>query len=790
MKILLSPAPAKNPGWSRPSMRMVFHTSRSVLVPLVINCATACFVVSTLLATLSCAASVPSNPATPLDPVDPSAPVECTLRFVESLPVRDSADVDANDAIFARKGSRTILPAIPSTVASYSVSGIGPNGASLEIESREPWLRANLVPGRWDLSVQGLNANAFAVMSGSSTLLVEAGGVVNMDVSLFPREGSGAVLLAFDMPSEVPAGAHIQVDIEAAGELPGSILDSRLVEAPFIPQTWDPIASGYHVFRLSLVQSDGSSVGCVQVVRVLSETETAFTVDFASIPGVATIAPRVYSTEPLEPVLPVWARRSSSQPFPLELRGLTGDDRLSWSLDGRALDAASLGAADATNASSFIYLAGLIPGRRRLDLRAFSVDGRRAGSTGFYFDVFSGDPPLFSNQSGSPWAWTGAVSAPASTLAGLPPGHGFIDLASSPSGALIAAVDAPPPGSAATGSAARSTVHFFTVTENGSQFPAGNSPIDTGGTVRSVDRIVLSPDASAVAVWNVDSSWVAFLPGLTTGQGGSVLGPQSTWLYVDTASLGLAATLRIKDVQFSADSRTAWLLSGSAPCRIIEIDTRSVASPATSCLVLSDPLVATSSFSALAVAPDGTLLALAYSSDIAAIVAKPDPLQSPVDPLTGFVIPVSASLKAFFKRTAGNPPWLDCPITAKALGDSSFLVLCSDSGVVGKLGINHVGEAFAAAVSDSYAIPFLSGSASLSIESDGTSFAVSGNRNPASVLPRYLSILNLNPSCGFSSFLESPNLPGLAYSGATAWTGPNKLLVADLASRLVSVYER
>jgi hypothetical protein len=575
------------------------------------------------------------------------------------------------------------------------------------------------------------------------------------------------------MPSEVPPGSHIQVDIETAGELPGTITDSRLVEPPFSPQTWDSIASGYHVFRLSLVQSELSSVGCVQVVRVLPETETAFTVDFASIPGVATIASLVHSTEPLEPVLPVWTRRSAAQPLPLELTGLAPDDRLSWSLDGRALDTASLGAADASNASSFIYSAGFVPGRRRLDLRAFSANGARAGSTGLYFDVFSGDPPVITTQSGSPWAWAGSISANPATIADLPAGHGFIDLASSPATALVAAVDAPPPGSTATGAAARSTVHFYTVAPGGSLFPAGISPVNAGGTARSVDRIALSPNASAVAVWNVDSSWVAYL---------NLLDPQAPWLYLDTATLGLSATLRIKDAQFSSDSSKLWLLSGSAPYRIIEIGTATPTSLATLCLVLDDPLVATISFSALSAAPDGTLLALAYSSDIAAIVAKPEPLP-------GYPTPVSATLKAFFKRTANNPPWLDCPVTAKALGNSSFLVLCSDSGKVGNLGINGSGEAFALEVSDTAANPFLLGSASLSLAPDGSSFAVSGARNPSSLLPRYLSVFNLNPPGGFSSFVESPNLPGLAASGTSSWTSQNRLFVATLASRLVSVFE-
>jgi len=786
MKVLFSPGPSNNLDWKLSFMRMLFHTLHNISLSLVLNRATACFLASTLYVTLfaafSCAASVPSSPTGIPDPSDLSAPVECTLRFVESFPVTEPTNTYAPAEPSVQGSPRTILPTIPSSVVSYVVSGIGPNGASLEIEANDPWLRASLVPGRWDLSIQGLNANALAVMSGTSTFLVEAGGTIDLDVTLYPREGNGTVLLSFVMPPEVPTDAFIQVDIEAAGELPGTVQDSRLIQAPFIPQTWDPIASGYHVFRLSLVQSDGSSAGCVQVVRVLSETETAFNVDFASIPGVASIKPLVQPTEPLTPVLPVWIRRSMSHPFPLELTGLARNDRISWSLDGRALDAASLGAADATNASSFIYSSGLTPGRRRLDLRAFSSDGRRAGSSGIYFDVFPGDPPVFSSQSGSPWVWTGAMAAPASAVADLPAGHGFIELASSASGTLVAAIDAPPPGSTATGSAARSTVHFYTVAPGGSLFPAGISPVDAGGTARSVDRIALSPDASSVAVWNVDSSWVAFLNKDDT---------QASWLYLDTASLGLAATLRIKDVQFSADSRTAWLLSGSAPYRIIEIETAAADSPASLCLILDDPRVATVSFSALSVAPDSALLVLAYSSDIAAIVVKPEPLTEPlVDPLSGLSIPVSASVKAFYKRTAGNPSWLDCPINAKALGNSSFLVLCSDSGVVGNLALSGTGEVFAVEVSDSPAVPFLSGSACLSVTPDGTSFAVSGARNPASVLPRYLSVFNLNPTGGFSSFVESPSLPGLSSSGSSAWTSPNHLLVADLASRLVSVYER
>jgi hypothetical protein len=103
-------------------------------------------------------------------------------------------------------GARTILPPAASiAVASYSVSGSGPSGATLAAtaESASPFTVSGLSAGSWTLTVNGLDASGAAIASGTASVTVTAGQTASASVTLLPLSGTGTFTLSASWDSTV-----------------------------------------------------------------------------------------------------------------------------------------------------------------------------------------------------------------------------------------------------------------------------------------------------------------------------------------------------------------------------------------------------------------------------------------------------------------------------------------------------------------------------------------------------------------------------------------------------------
>lgn len=631
---------------------------------------------------------------------------------------------------------RTVLPDISLAAARYEVAGTGPGGATFELSSERPWVRAELSAGTWNLSARALNQDGLVLLAGSAAAEVAAGAAPEIVVPLSPVEGNGSLAVAFE--TGAPAGISAALDATAGG-----FSDNRTHVTASGPLVWASLPSGY--YRLVL-RADGSSdaPGLAEVVRVVAGARTSFVASFDGA-AIAIVRPSGADAAPLEPRLPAWTRRSASEPFCLAPRGLPPDCALSVLADGGVLPASADG----------VVAAGLLaPGRRRLDVLCASASGARAGSAAAFVDVHPG-------VEAGPWTWLGSV-APALPEDGPAQGsYGFRALAASADGAILAALDHPAAGTAA------SALFFFDAGSSSASpalsglWASASRQARAVGSPRNARRLALSSDGLSSLCWNDDGSWCAW-----SGAASSAT--------IDQAAAGGA--LRVRGAAFSSSNSSVYVLSGS-PNRILEFDLSGSTPVLARTAALEFPELSGASFSELAADPSGGLLVLSSSADAAAY------------------LPPSLGTAVLVRRTA--VPWLDGPAAAVPLAPGAFLVLCPASQSVGRLdfagpagGTDFAHRLLASGIPELAEAAFLAAGPSAGLPGDpaASPFAVSGSRSSPSGAP--VLVFAAQGGSPEAVFRASTSLPGLDAAGACVWLGPAILAVADGSSRSIAVFGR
>ncbi len=104
--------------------------------------------------------------------------------------------------------------------AAYLFSGIGPEGDtfSLTVSDSAASVEA-LKTGEWDVWVKGLNTNGDIILFGESSMTVESLEEVEVNIKLYPVEGSGSIRVTAEWPPEYTVDPSAKVTItNSAGE--------------------------------------------------------------------------------------------------------------------------------------------------------------------------------------------------------------------------------------------------------------------------------------------------------------------------------------------------------------------------------------------------------------------------------------------------------------------------------------------------------------------------------------------------------------------------------------------
>lgn len=281
--------------------------------------------------------------------------------------------VSMNDAV-----SRSILPGISMNPASYDLTGTGPNGASFSqtVSSGSSATMTGLAFGEWTVTATAKNSDGTAIGQGSGTVTVLSNASVSLSITVRPYDGFGTLSLTVSWPAAQVQTAQIQSILTPAS---GSARDLSFAvngSAGTASYTASDVATGYHTLILKLLDNGHLAIGAVEVVRIVKDQTTSGTLAFANV-NQATGTLEVNLTpemgDPLEvSISGSAATKPANQSLALSAAVSNYADNVTyvWYVNG---DAVATGA-------SYSFDNTWAQGYYRIDVTAFSADGKRAGS--------------------------------------------------------------------------------------------------------------------------------------------------------------------------------------------------------------------------------------------------------------------------------------------------------------------------------------------------------------------------------------------------------------------------
>jgi len=281
--------------------------------------------------------------------------------------------------------SRTLLPEIDMDIAEYRVVGQGPGGESFDVITAEKVLMMEeLAFGDWTIAVTGMNGEGFAIGSGGGMAAIHTGETTTLSVTVVPFDGFGTLNLAVQWPAGALESPSVQAVLTPALGDPVDL--DFTVSGNGASFTCDTLAKGYYSLALQIMDNNINTMGTVEVVRIVKDqiTEGLFQYDEVNQPGgTLDFNIDVQMSNPIE----VFIQGAENSLLDTDSMKVTASAPAEtenlvyfWFINGKAY-----------GTGESCTVAGLRKGIYNLDLLAFTVDGKRGGSTGVTFRVTAMD---------------------------------------------------------------------------------------------------------------------------------------------------------------------------------------------------------------------------------------------------------------------------------------------------------------------------------------------------------------------------------------------------------------
>ena len=274
--------------------------------------------------------------------------------------------------------SRSILPALTMVPSTYVIEGTGPNSKTFSrtITGGTTATISDLAFGSWTVTVTAKNADGTAIGTGSGTATVVSNASASLAITVTPYAGFGTLNLGISWPAaQVQTASIISTLLPTTGvarTLPFTV-DSAAGTASF---SASDVATGYHTLSLKLQDNGKTVMGAVEIVRIVKDQTTTGSLSFANVNSVSGS-------------LQVNLTADMSDPLDVTISGGTATKALNANL---SLTAAVSNFADnvtyvwyvngdaSGTGTSFAVADTWTQGYYRIDVTAFSADGKRAGS--------------------------------------------------------------------------------------------------------------------------------------------------------------------------------------------------------------------------------------------------------------------------------------------------------------------------------------------------------------------------------------------------------------------------
>lgn len=475
-------------------------------------------------------------------------------------------------------------PLPPLTGLSTYLSGRGPGEQGFEgILLTSETVELSLAAGAWVLSASMVDAEGRTLLYGKTEVFLVPGPTRSVRILCVPLSGPGG--LKIEYPS-LP-------DIGTAYEFNCTLSDPKDREV----RTWtdavgigsrsvEDLEAGYYLLGSRIVSAQGLLGSSTDVVRVLSGRTTE--VVPSAHPGVALVSAEVgVDTEPPVPVSARLNSRTIRRGVPACFTAEGQDASFAWYVSGKVLARGSR-----------VWLPTRdLPAFCRVEIIAASGDGR-LGAAELQVEVIEG-------ASSGPWLYyhtlTESEEPEASALA---------------SPAAIAAEASGETAVLLSDSSASRLDLWRCGRENLEPSLETSASIKIAGATRRATILAYSLDGTWAAAANGDSDWIWLVP-VQHDAGSSTFGPPAE---IRSSLPGLEGFKYIRGMAFSPDSRRLYALSNQDRALYVFLREGSEWSFINRTSLDDFPCGVLSSYRALAVSPDGGLLAVAAAgSDAVAI---------------------------------------------------------------------------------------------------------------------------------------------------------------------------
>lgn len=285
-----------------------------------------------------------------------------------SLPAGEpAASGEAGGLVVELGGARLIAPGLDLKVASYEVSGTGPEGASFKATGPGPRFEIKkLAFGDWVVTVRGFNAAGAVVGSGFAPAVVRTGETNSVPISVRPLEGEGTLSLGVKWNAADLDRPSVKARLAPAA---GEAMDLAFALDGATAAYSGEVPAGYYTLSVQLLDNGIVVAGAVDVVRVAKGALSAGSFEFKEVNkpgGTIEVLVDLAMADPLEVAL-----KTTSGVGPAYAASVPEGTNATfvWYVNG---ESAAVGPT--------FSLAKREAAFYRVDVIGFTADGTRAGS--------------------------------------------------------------------------------------------------------------------------------------------------------------------------------------------------------------------------------------------------------------------------------------------------------------------------------------------------------------------------------------------------------------------------
>lgn len=176
--------------------------------------------------------------------------------------------------------NRSLLPELSMDIASYTVTGEGPDGTNFteEVTGSDSFSRNDLIEGDWSISVEAYNGDAEPVLIGQGIqeVTILAGQVTETGIEISPLSGTGVFELSVDWDKTLTSPV-LDFTLTNSADEAVSQTDTFTITDQQGSLSIPDLSTGYYLLEVTLTE-DGNPIGhTVETLRIVNNQRTSGT---------------------------------------------------------------------------------------------------------------------------------------------------------------------------------------------------------------------------------------------------------------------------------------------------------------------------------------------------------------------------------------------------------------------------------------------------------------------------------------------------------------------------------